>query len=232
MHIYDAVAPSYGDVFDDIALRRFEWPWLRGCIKKLAPKTILDLGCGNGYLSAALLPLVPCVCAADPSPVMAGLARARLGEAARTVEAGAEALPFDGASFDAVVSFLSFRYMRWDRALGEIFRVLGNRGTLIIIDLFESSFNPLRLPWYAKTWLLTRAQYAARRDYRLKLLALQRNPLWQKMLAAHPKRPLSPALTEIRKRFIIKKQKILSLGLRGKTVALVCEKPVPEDGNA
>jgi ubiquinone/menaquinone biosynthesis C-methylase UbiE len=231
MNIYDDVAPFYGAVFDDIALRRFEWPWLKAFIKRLAPKTILDLGCGNGYLSAALLPLVPCVCAVDPSPVMVRLARERLGEAARTVEAGAEALPFDDASFDAVVSFLSFRYMRWDRALGEIFRVLRSGGTLIIIDLFESSFNLFCLPWYAKTWLLTRVQYAARRDYRAKLLALQRNPLWQKMTAGHPKRPLPQALTEIRKNFIIRERKLLSLGLRGKTAALVCEKPAAENAD-
>jgi ubiquinone/menaquinone biosynthesis C-methylase UbiE len=231
MPVYDEVARLYGDVFDDIALRRFEWPWLKCLIKKLSPSAILDLGCGNGYLSAALLPLVPRIYAVDPSPVMAGLARERLGGAARIAEAGAEALPFEDASFDAVVSFLSFRYMRWEEALGEIFRVLRSGGTLVIIDLFESSFHPLRLPWYAKTWLLTRAQYAARRDYRRKLLALRQNPFWRNMTAAHPRRPLAPALAEIRKRFVIREQKLLSLGLRGKTVALVCEKPAPENAN-
>lgn len=225
MHIYDAVARAYGDVFDDITLRCFEWPWLKACIKRLAPETVLDLGCGNGYLSAALLPLVSRVSAVDPSPVMIGLARERLGEAALTVEAGAEALPFDDASFDAALSFLSFRYMQWDRALAEIFRVMRNGGTFIIIDLFASSFNPFWLPWYIKTWVLTRVQYALRKDYRKKLLALERNPLWREMVAAHPKRRLSLALTEIRKNFIIREQRLLSLGLHGKTVALVCEKP-------
>jgi ubiquinone/menaquinone biosynthesis C-methylase UbiE len=224
MEIYDAVAKDYSGVFDDIKLRRCEWPWLEKTIRKLQPRSLLDLGCGNGYLAQALLPLALRVYAADPCAEMAALAQQRLGNRAAVVRAAAESLPFEDNFFDVIVSFLSFRYMSWDAALGEISRTLKDGGALILIDLFSSCFNPLYIPLYIAAWAAGRIQYGKNMDYYTKLSSLRRLRAWQELVRDHPKRKLADAKTCIRGKFYITRQKLLSLALRGKTVALVCGK--------
>jgi ubiquinone/menaquinone biosynthesis C-methylase UbiE len=109
---------------------------------------VLDVGTGPGYLALAAARLVaPGGAAAgiDASPEM--IARARLRAARRGVAvdyrvAGAEALPFDEGSFDAVVSRLVFHHLPGEvkrRALGEMARVLRPGGRLLIADLASVS---------------------------------------------------------------------------------------------
>ena len=228
MAVYDPVAVKYAEVFNDIHLRLFEWPWLEGLIGKLKPRSLLDLGCGNGYLAEALSPRVPELYAAEPSVPLFEIARQRLGGGARPpvnlYNAAAEDLPFASGFFDVVVSLLSFRYMDWDKALGEIHRVLRPGGTFILIDLFAARFNPLCFGAYLITWAKLRRQYAANRDYRRKLQELSRNSDWQDMVREHPKRELGSAKQAIGKKFRISAEKLLSAGLRGKVTGLVCVK--------
>jgi len=228
MAVYDSIAAEYAEVFDDIRLRVFEWPWLKGLIEKLKPRSLLDLGCGNGYLAQALAPLVPELCAVEPSAPMFEIARLRLGGGAQPpvslYNAAAENLPFASGFFDAAVSLLSFRYMDWDKSLEEIHRVLKPEGTFILIDLFAARFNPFHFGTYCKTAAGLRLQYAANRGYRRKLKELSRNADWQKMVSEHPKRELGGAKQAIEKKFRISAEEILSAGLRGKVAGLVCEK--------
>lgn len=100
---------------------------------------ILDVGCGDGRLAAALSRLGARVTGLDPDGRMLAAARARAR--AESVELSlvsghAEDLPFADAAFDcvsavAVLCFLS----RPDRAVAEMARVLRPGGRLLVGDL-------------------------------------------------------------------------------------------------
>jgi SAM-dependent methyltransferase len=72
----------------------------------------VDVGCGPGALTAALARRLGAasVCAADPSGPFAAACRARL-PGVEVVVAGAEALPFAGATFDGALSQLVVNFM-------------------------------------------------------------------------------------------------------------------------
>ena len=72
----------------------------------------LDVGCGPGPLSAALVERVGAakVSAVDPSAPFVDACRARLPDI-EVLEASAEALPFEDGRFDAVVSQLVVNFM-------------------------------------------------------------------------------------------------------------------------
>ena len=96
---------------------------------------VLDLGTGSGDLALAIQGRLPQarIVAADFSPDMLEVAR-RKG-VANTVIADALQLPFENASFDAVTVAFGLRNMAdWDRALGEMARVLRDGGHLLILD--------------------------------------------------------------------------------------------------
>ncbi|WP_051377730.1 class I SAM-dependent methyltransferase [Derxia gummosa] len=100
----------------------------------------LDLGCGAGHAAFAIAPKAARVTACDPTPEMLAVVA---DEAARrgltnlvVARAAAERLPFEDASFDAVVTRMSAHH--WtdlDAALGEIRRVLAPGGRLVVIDV-------------------------------------------------------------------------------------------------
>jgi SAM-dependent methyltransferase len=73
----------------------------------------LDVGCGPGALTAMLVERLGAarVAAADPSAPFVDACRARL-PGVGVVEAGAEALPFADAAFDAALSQLVVNFMR------------------------------------------------------------------------------------------------------------------------
>jgi ubiquinone/menaquinone biosynthesis C-methylase UbiE len=224
MEIYDEAAEDYAAVFDDIGLRIFEWPWIRKLVEKYRPRSLLDLGCGNGYLAKALRGRAPEIYALEPSPVMYAIAEKNLDGGVDLRQGSAEAMPFEDSSFDMVVSLLSFRYMAWDRALDEIRRVLKDTGVFILVDLFAGSFNPLCLHKYLAAWTAARIQYIGKRGYYKKLRALTENDAWRRMVREHPKRELAGAEKEIARHFHIEDAKILSMGLRGRTAGFVCRK--------
>ena len=93
---------------------------------------VLDVGCGPGALTAALLARAGAgrVAAVDPSPPFAEACAARNPGAEVTV-AAAEALPFPGAVFDRTLAQLVVNFMR-DPAAGvaEMRRVTRPGGTV------------------------------------------------------------------------------------------------------
>jgi ubiquinone/menaquinone biosynthesis C-methylase UbiE len=98
---------------------------------------VLDVGCGTGALLAALAGSASGVRLAgiDPSPEMLAVARGKLAPAVELQVAWAEQIPYDAATFDAVVSCSVFHYLREPlAALREMARVVKPGGRLVITD--------------------------------------------------------------------------------------------------
>lgn len=94
--------------------------------------SVLDVGCGSGLalVLAAARGAVPT--GIDISPGLLGIARERLPEADLR-EGDMETLPFDDASFDAVLGVNSFQFAGDpERALREAARVLRPDGRLVV----------------------------------------------------------------------------------------------------
>jgi ubiquinone/menaquinone biosynthesis C-methylase UbiE len=112
-----------------------------------APGRVLDVGCGTGALLrrlAARLPDDSELAGVDPAPRMLAEARKRLS-GVRLEQATAERLPFADASFDLVVSAMSFDHWA-DQELGlaECARVLSPGGGFVLADLFAPWLLPTR----------------------------------------------------------------------------------------
>lgn len=94
-----------------------------------AGERILDLGCGDGQLSARIAATGAKVTGVDASPQMVAAARAR-GIPAE--EARAESLPYADQSFDAVFSNAVLHWVRdQDAMLEEVHRVLRPGGRFV-----------------------------------------------------------------------------------------------------
>lgn len=106
------------------------------------PKTVLDLGCGTGTLLLRLARAAPdsCLIGLDPDPDVLRRAREKTHAAGATielVEGMGDAIPFDDASVDCVVSSLVFHHLAADvkaRTLAEARRVLRPEGRLVVMD--------------------------------------------------------------------------------------------------
>ena len=112
--------------------------WRRRAAKIIVnwqPRDLLDLATGSGDLALIIQRRLPEVniTAADFSPEMLEIARRKGVE--QTVLADALQLPFESASFDCVTVAFGLRNMAdWDRALGEMSRMLRTGGHLLVLD--------------------------------------------------------------------------------------------------
>jgi ubiquinone/menaquinone biosynthesis C-methylase UbiE len=93
----------------------------------------LDVGCGAGLSTAALVPLARHVVGLKPIPAML-THRGTVAPQARFVIAEAERLPFADASFDLVAAAGSLNYADLPSAFGEVARVLTRDGTFLLYD--------------------------------------------------------------------------------------------------
>ena len=115
-----------------------------------APRRILDVGCGTGYLLgrlAARAPQAEVLAGIDAAPAMIEVARAAAADGRLRFVAGtAERLPWPAATFDLVVSTTSFDHWTDQRAgLAECARVLAPGGCLVLADLFSALLLPTLL---------------------------------------------------------------------------------------
>jgi SAM-dependent methyltransferase len=111
------------------------WQYHRDQFFELVPppgRRTLDLGCGEGRLSRDLKAIGHDVVAVDLSPTMLAAAKEADGDL-ETHLADAADLPFDDASFDLVVAFMSLQDVdHMEGAIGEVARVLEPGGSLCL----------------------------------------------------------------------------------------------------
>lgn len=127
----------------------------------LAGTSILDIGCGHGALARALTARGARVHGIDPGAEAIAAARAAVPEASFT-EAGAEALPFADASFDAAIFLNSLHHVPGElmaAALGAALRV--SRGPVLVVEpLAEGSYFEVLRPVEDETAIRALAQEA------------------------------------------------------------------------
>ncbi len=129
--------------------------WRTATTRAVAPQAgerILDVAAGTGTSSVALAKSGAHVVAADFSPGMIEVGRAR--QAANPfvefVEADATALPFDDDSFDAVTISFGLRNVADPRgALSEFLRVLKPGGRLVICEFSRPPLGIVRGGYFA-----------------------------------------------------------------------------------
>lgn len=133
---------------EDAGLREMRGELLAG-----ARGRTLELGAGTGLNLEHYPPAVDELVLTEPDPYMARKLRARIaseggrGRAVEVVESGAEALPFDDASFDSVVSTLVLCSVdQPERVLDEAARVLRPGGRLLFLEHVRSD-DPRLARW-------------------------------------------------------------------------------------
>src|SRR5215472_14097529 len=115
-----------------------------------APRRILDVGCGTGYLLrqlAARCPAATELAGIDAAPTMIEVAASTATDDRLHFCVGtAEKLPWTAETFDLVVSTTSFDHWADQQAgLTECARVMVPGGTLVLVDPFSSLLLPTLL---------------------------------------------------------------------------------------
>jgi ubiquinone/menaquinone biosynthesis C-methylase UbiE len=95
----------------------------------------LDVGTGTGALAFALAPRVREVVAVDSDAAMLAQARAGAPANVELLEAGAERLPFEDASFDLVATLRTLHHVhRPELAVAELTRVARPGAVVFVVD--------------------------------------------------------------------------------------------------
>jgi SAM-dependent methyltransferase len=148
--IHHAAAAGYASAADRYAQGRPEYPealdrWLVEVVGLGPASRVIDLGAGTGKFLPRLSSTGARVTAVEPVAAMRSTLCARFPDAV-VVDGTAESLPFDDASFDAVVCAQSFHWFATARAVAEIARVLKPGGTLALVwNVRDES-----VPWVAR----------------------------------------------------------------------------------
>jgi malonyl-CoA O-methyltransferase len=143
---YDAAATLQTAVRDEL-LSRLD-------LLRQPPRAILDLGAGTGLAAVEMKRRFrsAVVTAADIAAPMLQVARgrSRFWRPIRCIEADAQALPFEDASFDLVFTSLMLQWLQPpDTALQEIRRVLKPGGLLLASSFGPATLQELRGAWAA-----------------------------------------------------------------------------------
>jgi ubiquinone/menaquinone biosynthesis C-methylase UbiE len=148
---FSATARSYAS--SGVAVRRDENEALLRLAAPAPADRALDIGCGPGVVLAALAPFVRSAVGADLTAAMLDQARARFrGLSSSTpaasvslVRAAAERLPFRDGVFSIVVTTYTLHHFGDPHAVvGEMARVTGPRGRVLIADLVGSDDDRAR----------------------------------------------------------------------------------------
>ncbi len=145
---------------------------------------VLEVGCGPGALTSALADRIggAAVSGVEPSAPFAAACRARV-PGADVRQAGAEALPFPDATFQAVVSQLVLSFVGdAPRAMAESLRVVRTGGTVAACTWAHDGFPLVGTFWRAALRLDPQAPDDARLPFRTDASLLR---LWEESGLRH-----------------------------------------------
>lgn len=132
-------------------------------LQDIGARDVLDIGCGHGALAKSLSRDGFRMTGIDPSAEAIAAAIARVPDAS-FVTAGAEAIPFAPASFDAAIFLNSLHHVPVPAmldALKEALRVLRPAGEVIVVEpLAKGSFFEVMRPVEDETAIREAAQHA------------------------------------------------------------------------
>ena len=129
------------------------------------------------------------------------------------------ALPFDDASFDVVISLMSFRYLDWDPLLAEIKRVTKPGGKFLVVDMVTVPVKTSEFPRLLKDKLRAISARKKNREYDRNLQRLVSHPDWKKMLEYNPIRSEHEMKWYLESRFPGRKVEILNMAWNSRIVA-------------
>lgn len=218
---YDEVAEFYDATFTDIRVRIDEWKWLNEHLPARSDLRVLDIGCGNGALLNALSERIESGIGVDESEAILERARKRSAEKVNLEfkRITGPVLPFKDASFDIVISLMSFRYLDWDPLLAEIKRVTTPGGKLLIVDMVTVPVRPGDYPRLLNDKLRTIAARKRNAEYNRNLQRLVSHPDWKKMLEYNPIRSEHEMKWYLESRFPGHKVEILNIAWNSRIIA-------------
>lgn len=217
---YDHVAELYDAAFSDIRVRRDEWRWLNDHLPT-SDIHVLDIGCGNGALLNALSDSISSGVGVDESSGIIDRAKAKNAEISnlKFEKINGPILPFEDASFDVVISLMSFRYLDWDPLLHEIKRVTKPGGKFLIVDMVTV---PVKYSEYVRLLtdkLRTMRDQRSNKQFNAALQKLVSHPDWKKMLEYNPIRSEHEMKWYLESRFPGHKMEILNMAWNSRIVA-------------
>ncbi len=222
---YNQVADLYDAAFADIKVRQDEWQWLNQHLPETYNLNVLDIGCGNGALLAALSERLERGVGVDESSAMIERAQARnlAQDEARTnlsfQTINSPALPFADDSFDIVTSLMSFRYLDWDPLLREIKRVVKPGGKFLIVDMVTVPVKLSEYPRFVGDKLRTLLRQQSNAAFKANLQKLVTHPAWRQMLEYNPIRSEHEMKWYLESRFPGQRMQVLNLGWNARIVA-------------
>jgi len=150
--MFDNIAKTY-DSLNNLLSLKIHLLWRKNAIKKIKknPKTILDIGTGTGdfaivaakYTNAKIIGI-------DLSKKMIDVGKKKVLEKKLNTRitfkiADAEKLPFKKNSFDVITSgFVVRNFENMQKGLSEIYRVLNQKGIILILEPSNPSKFPLK----------------------------------------------------------------------------------------
>lgn len=157
--MFNNIAARY-DLLNHLLSFSIDKVWRRkaiGMLQELSPLTILDVATGTGDFAIEALRIAPeQVTGTDISEAMLEIGvrkvkRRELSDRIRFVPGDAEDLPFEDATFDAVISGFGVRnFEDPEKGISEMFRVMRNGGQVVILEFSKprSAFFSLLYRFY------------------------------------------------------------------------------------
>lgn len=127
-------------IFPNI-IRKREMEIILDVIMSIKPRTILDLGCGGGWLSKILSAKGSPIIGIDISASLIKNATKMAPKSVDFLTGDCMNLPFNNNTFDLIIGIGVLHHLDLDKTLAECHRVLSKNGSMLIME--PNALNPL-----------------------------------------------------------------------------------------